>query len=288
MKYAFVDDHQTQFKIQMMCQTLSVSRSGYYLWRRRRDQLSANKLRTRARDLAIAELFGKRKERYGSPRIARDLRQVGWACNNKTVARSMRRQGLVAKAGRKFKATTNSRHSLPVAPNLLEQDFCATRPNQKWCSDITYIWTDEGWLYLATVIDLFSRKVIGWSMSERMKANLVCDALRMALRRRGNPSDVITHSDRGSQYCSNPYQKIIKRYGLRCSMSKKGDCFDNACAESFFHSLKVEAIHGEKIITRAQARQIVFEYIESDYNRTRQHSTNGYLSPAVFEATHAA
>lgn len=271
-----------------MCQTLSVSRSGYYLWCRQRDETSALKRRAQARDQAIAQLFTKRKGRYGSPRIARELRQTGTSCNEKTVARSMRRLGLVAKAGRKFKATTNSRHSLPVAPNLLEQDFTATAPNQKWCSDITCLWTDEGWLYLATVIDLFSRKVVGWSMSERMKADLVCNALRMALRRRGNRPSVIVHSDRGSQYCSTPYQTIINRYCLRCSMSKKADCYDNACAESFFHSLKVEAIHGEKINTRAQARQIVFEYIESDYNRIRQHSTNGYLSPEVFEALHAA
>ncbi len=271
-----------------MCHTLSISRSGYYLWRLRRHRISLTKERAQARDLSIAALFSKRKGRYGSPRIARDLRQAGTACNDKTVARSMRRQGLVAKAGRKFKATTNSRHTLPVAPNLLEQNFTATAPNQKWCSDITYLWTDEGWLYLATVIDLFSRKVIGWSMSERMKADLACDALNMASRRRGNPSGVIVHSDRGSQYCSNPYRATIKRYGLRWSMSKKGDCFDNACAESFFHSLKVEAIHGEKITTRAQARRIVFEYIESDYNRIRQHSTNGCLSPEVFEALHAA
>ncbi len=288
MKYAFVDRHRLHFKTEMMCQTLGVARSGYYLLRRRRDELSANKRRAQARVQTIYQLFDQRKGRYGSPQIARDLRRTGMACNAKTVALSMRRQGLVAKAGRKVKATTNSRHSLPVAPNLLEQDFTANAPNQKWCSDITYLWTDEGWLYLATVIDLFSRKVIGWSMSERMKADLVCDALRMALRRRGNPRDVIVHSDRGSQYCSNPYQTIIKRYGLRCSMSRKADCYDNACAESFFHSLKVEAIHGEKITTRAQARQIVFEYIESDYNRTRQHSTIGYLSPEVFETLHAA
>jgi putative transposase len=214
----------------------------------------------------------------------RDLHEAGYACDRKTVAGSMQRQALRAKGAKKFKATTNSAHNLPVAPNLLMQDFSATAPNQKWVGDITYLWTDEGWLYLATMIDLYSRRVVGWAMSERMTAELACDALRMALWRRGNPRDVITHTDRGSQYCSAVYQGLLTRHGLQCSMSGKGNCYDNACAESFFHTLKVEAIHGERFETREMIRRTVFEYIEVEYNRTRRHSTNGYISPEAFEA----
>ena len=200
----------------------------------------------------------------------------------------MRRQGLRAKAARKFKATTNSRHSLPVADNLLQQDFTASAPNQKWVGDITYLYTEEGWLYLAVIIDLYSRRVIGWAMSERMTADLVCDALRMALWRRKQPTGVIVHSDRGSQYCSMAYQTLIRAHQLRCSMSAKGNCYDNACAESFFHSLKVECIHGERFMSRAHMRETVFEYIETDYNRQRRHSTLGHISPEAFEARMSA
>ncbi|MGZ5071414.1 MAG: IS3 family transposase, partial [Methylobacter sp.] len=201
----------------------------------------------------------------------------------KTIATSLKRQGLVAKAARKFKATTNSKHNLPVFDNLLQQDFSASAPNQKWAGDITYLWTDEGWLYLAVIIDLFSRQVIGWSMSERMTADLACDALRMAIFRRKRPKGVRVHSDRGSQYCSHAYRQLLQQYELFGSMSAKGCCYDNACAESFFHSLKVEAIHGERFITRESIRQAVFEYIETDYNPVRLHSTNGFLSPVEFE-----
>lgn len=200
------------------------------------------------------------------------------------MAASLNRQGLVAKAARKFKATTNSNHHLPVFDNLLNQDFSATVPNQKWVGDITYLGTDEGWLYLAVIIDLFSRQVIGWAMSERMTADLVCDALQMAIFKRKRPKGVIVHSDRGSQYCSHAYRSLLQQHQLRGSMSAKGNCYDNACAESFFHSLKVEAIHGERFATRENMRQTVFEYIETRYNRNRLHSTLGYLSLVHFEA----
>jgi putative transposase len=284
VKYAFISKNRNLFKVRKMCDVLAVSRGGYYDWQRRAGKPAARQQATTRRDALIKEVFVKRRNRYGSPRVARDLRATGVSCNEKTVAASMQRQGLVAKAARKFKATTNSNHNLPVAPNLLEQDFAASRPNQKWCGDITYLWTSEGWLYLATVIDLYSRRVIGWSMNERMTADLVCNALQMAVAQRGYPRNVIVHSDRGSQYCSNDYQAIIRRYKLRCSMSKKADCFDNACAESFFHSLKVEAIHGQTFPTRTLMRKTVFEYIEVVYNRDRQHSTIGYISPCAFEA----
>ncbi len=185
-------------------------------------------------------------------------------------------------------ATTNSKHSLSVSPNLLNQDFSAEAINQKWVGDITYLWTEEGWLYLATMIDVHSRAVIGWSMAAEMTAELACSALRMALTARGNPTGVIVHSDRGSQYCSHAYQALITAAQLRGSMSAKGNCYDNAMAESFFHSLKVEDTHGRKVSTRAEMRAIVFEYIEVFYNRTRRHSALGYISPEQFEAQQLA
>ena len=269
MKYAFIASNRSQFDVAKLCRVLQVSRCGYYDWQRRSAQPSARQVATQRRDALIKEVFEKRRKRYGSPRVARELRKMGVVCGENTVATSMQRQGLIARAARKFKASTDSKHDLPVAPNLLEQDFTTSAVNQKWCSDITYLWTHQGWLYLATVIDLFSRRVIGWSMNERMTADLVCNALKMALAQRGYPRDVIVHSDRGSQYCSNDYQALIEKYRLRCSMSKKGDCYDNACAETFFHSLKVEAIHGEQFATRNAMRKTVFEYIELDYNGTR-------------------
>ena len=199
------------------------------------------------------------------------------------VANRMRSMGLRAKAARKYKATTNSNHSLPVAPNLLEQNFNATAPNEKWVSDITYIWTEEGWLYLAVVMDLYARVVVGWSMSDRMATTLVADALKMALFKRKFPTDVIVHSDRGSQYCSNEYQAMLSKNGLICSMSKRGDCYDNAAMESWNHSYKVEAVHGERFNTRAEARAATFEYINVYYNRKRLHSRLGFESPMDFE-----
>jgi putative transposase len=276
------------FSVAVLCRALQVSRSGFYAWRQRQNKPSARQQRRDNLDRQVSDAFEARRHRYGAPRLTRDLQDLGHGYDRKTVARSLQRQGLRAKAAKRFKATTYSGHKLPVAPNLLEQDFNASAPNQKWAGDITYLWTDEGWVYLATMIDLYSRAVIGWAMSERMTADLVCDALRMALFRRHQPSGVIVHSDRGSQYCSAQYQGLLKQYSLRCSMSGKGNCYDNACAESFFHSLKVEAIHGERFATREQLRQVVFEYIEVDYNRTRRHSANGYLSPMDFEAQQVA
>jgi putative transposase len=278
--------HTLEFSIKAMCRVLGVARSGYYAWHS--CNASARLQRRTQLDQQVAHAYVARKGRSSAPRLCHDLRDVGLTCNRKTVAASMRRQGLRAKAARKFKATTYSRHTLPVAKNLLNQDFTASAPNQKWVGDITYLHTDEGWLYLATVIDLYSRMVIGWAMSERMTADLVCDALRMALWRRKHPCSVIVHSDRGSQYCSAAYQRLIVAYQLRCSMSAKGNCYDNACAESFFHSLKVECIHGEQFSSRAEMREAVFEYIEIDYNRQRRHSTLGHISPHAYEGRMSA
>ena len=200
----------------------------------------------------------------------------------------MKRQQLVPKAARKFKVTTDSNHKQPVAPNLIVQDFKATKVNQKWVGYITYLYTSEGWLYLAVIIILYSRAVIGWSMNSRMTAELVCDPLKMAMFRRGFPKGVIVHSDRGSQYCSKDYRTLIAKHDHKQSMSRKGNCWDNACAESFFHSLKVEALQYESIKDRESMRQSVFEYIEVDYNRTRRHSAIGYLSPENFELINVA
>ena len=239
-------------------------------------------------DDKVKEAFDSSKGRDGARRIQIELADNGDSHNVKTIANSMKRQNLVAKAARKFKCTTDSNHKLPVAPNLLEQNFSTTAPNQKWAGDITYLATSEGWLYLAVIIDLYSRQVVGWSMDTRMTATLVGDALSMALFRRGFPKQVIVHSDRGSQYCSKDYRELLTAYNLRQSMSRKINCWDNACVESFFHSMKVEAIQYEPIMTRDEMRQTIFEYIEVDYNRTRRHSALGYLSPVNFEKQNVA
>ena len=289
MKYDFMSNHVDIFRISAMARVLQVSRSGFYAWRRRQIDGPSPRQQSRLdRDELVKQAFDADKGRSGSPRLVLDLADAGCPCDRKTVANSMARQGLRAKAAKKFKVTTNSKHHLPVAENLLQQDFSASAPNQKWVGDITYLWTDEGWLYLATVIDLYSRMVVGWAMSERMTASLVCDALTMGLWRRGMPKGVIMHTDRGSQYCSTIYQIMLNKHGLICSMSGKGNCYDNACAESFFHTLKVELIHGERFTTREVMMQTIFEYIEVDYNRNRRHSANGQISPAAFEAKQVA
>ena len=276
--------HSGEFKITTMSRVLGVSRSGFYRFRQRAGQPTKRQQKRMFLDKLVVEAFAARKMRAGSPRLVLDLLDQGHRYDRKTVAASMQRQNLRAKAAKKYKATTNSKHNLSVAPNLLAQDFSASAPNLKWVSDITYLWTDEGWLYLAVIVDLFSRLVVGWAMAERMTAGLVCEALQMALLRRNMPAGVILHSDRGSQYCSNEYQNIMAKHQVICSMSGKGHCYDNACAESFFHSLKVEAIHGERFVTREEMRQAVFEYIEIDYNRNRRHSAIGFISPMAFEA----
>lgn len=283
VKYTFIDQHRQAFSIQRMCSFLDVARSGYYAWRRR-SGASPRRCQQANLDKHVAQDFHRCKGRSGAPKLTHGLNDAGISISRNTVAAGLKRQGLRAQAARKYKATTNSRHGLPVAPNLLDQGFTASKPNQKWVGDITYLTTDEGWLYLAVLIDLYSRKVIGWAMDRRMTAELVCDALQMALWSRRMPKEVIVHSDRGSQYCSTLYQSLLTRYELHYSMSGKGNCYDNACAESFFHSLEVEAIHGERFRTRDAMQRHVFEYIELDYNRQRRHSTLDMISPEAFEA----
>ncbi|WP_113707532.1 IS3 family transposase [Escherichia coli] len=279
MKYVFIENHRAEFSIKAMCRVLRVARSGWYVWLWRRHQMSLRQQFRLTCDAAVHKAFFEAKQRYGAPRLADEMPEF----NIKTIAASLRRQGLRAKASRKFSPVSYRAHGLPVLENLLEQDFSASGPNQKWAGDITYLRTDEGWLYLAVVIDLWSRAVIGWSMSLRMTAQLACDALQMALWRRRRPESVIVHTDRGGQYCSGDYQALLKRHNLRGSMSAKGYCYDNACVESFFHSLKVEYIHGERFSSREIMRATVFNYIECDYNRWRRHSACGGLSPEQFE-----
>lgn len=269
------------FPVKMMCNALGVSSGGYYEWFARKPSARAQANNLLARK--IKAIFEENKSRAGAIRIMKELKANGEAVGRHRVARLMRLNGWRAKAAKKFKATTNSNHNLPIEPNLLMQNFKAAKPNEKWVTDITYIWTDEGWLYLATVMDLYSRMLIGWSISERMTAGLVIDALKMALWRRKMPKGVIVHSDRGSQYCSAAYRQLLKDNDLICSMSKRGDCYDNAAMESWNHSFKVEAVHGEKFKTRAEAKNHMFDYIEVYYNRKRLHSRLGYLSPAAFE-----
>ncbi|MEW7311194.1 IS3 family transposase [Buttiauxella gaviniae] len=279
MKYVFIENHRAEFSIRAMCRVLRVARSGWYAWRLRCQQITSRQQFRLVCDTAVRKAFTEAKQRYGAPCLADELPEY----NVKTIAASLRRQGLRAKGARKFSPVSYREHGLPVSENLLKQYFYASGPNQKWAGDITYLRTDEGWLYLAVVIDLWSRAVIGWSMSSRMTAQLACDALQMALWRRKRPGNVIVHTDRGGQYCSADYQALLKRHNLHGSMSAKGCCYDNACAESFFHSLKVECIHGERFISREIMRTTVFNYIECDYNRWRRHSACGGLSPEQFE-----
>jgi transposase InsO family protein len=267
-----------------MCDVLSVSRSGYYAWLKKpvsKRQLANAKLLEK-----IRTVHHNSGESYGSPRVYQALKKQGEPCSENRVARLMREDGLRAKTKRRFKATTDSKHNLPVAPNLLNRDFSPEEPNQVYAGDITYIWTTEGWLYLAVVIDLFSRSVVGWAMDKRMTRQLVMDALTMAVLRRRPPSGVIFHSDRGSQYASADFQSLLAKHGMRCSMSRKGDCWDNAPVESFFGSLKQELVFHQRYPTRFHARQSIFEYIERFYNRRRLHSTLGYKSPGDYEATY--
>jgi transposase InsO family protein len=281
-----IKQHEAEFSISMMCRLLLVSRSHYYSWKTQKP--CARKQADEKLVDKIKQAFEDERKRAGSPRITLALREGGTFVGRHRVARLMRENGLRAKAAKKYKATTNSVHKLPVAPNLLKQNFEAKKPDKKYVSDITYIWTDEGWLYLAVVMDLYSRMIVGWSMSERMSSTLVCDALTMAMFKRKQPTQVIVHSDRGSQYCSREYQNLLRKHKLKCSMSKRGDCYDNAAMESWNHSFKVEAIHGERFATREIAKEVIFDYIEVYYNRKRRHSKLGYLSPEAFEAKKVA
>ncbi len=283
MKFAWIRAHLGDFEVEAMCRVLGVSSSGYYAW----CKCEPSPRRKRREDLLneIQQSHIESRCTYGSPRVCKELNARGVkACEN-TVAKLMRQAEIRAKTARKYvPKTTDSKHEHPIAANVLGQDFTAEQPNQKWVADITYIQTGEGWLYVAAVLDLCSRMVVGWSMADHMRTDLVEDALRMALAKRNPEEGLLHHSDRGVQYASGEYQSLLRAYGLTCSMSRTGNCYDNAVMESFWGTLKTELVYHEKYATREEARMSIFEYVEVFYNRARRHSSLGYISPEAFEA----
>jgi len=260
---------------------MSVSESSYYRWVQ--NPVSKTDLRHYELDTEITAIFNHHQRRYGAKRIYEELKDKNWSITEAKVSERMKLMKLIAKANKPFVKTTDSNHNQYVAPNILQQNFKAAEPNQKYVTDITYVPTDEGWLYLSVIIDLYSRMVIGWSMANHMRAGLVSDTLEMAMFRRGMPTDVIVHSDKGSQYCSKDFQDKINKYQLRSSMSGKGCCYDNAACESFFGTLKVELCDDEEYKTIEEAKSSIFEYIEGYYNTQRKHSTINYMTPKEFE-----
>jgi len=283
MKYSFIELHRSSSRVVKMCHALKVSRSGYYRWRLGHESKRSQQNRVLLSRIRIVHQRSRRK--YGSPRVTDDLRESGFSCSQNRVAKLMREHNIRAKRGRKYKVTTKSKHNHPVAPNLLNRQFEVSTANAVWVSDITYIWTSEGWLYLAGVVDLYSRMVVGWSLSNRINEELTLAALKHALARRRPSKGLLHHSDQGSQYAAGGYQKLLKDHGMICSMSRKGDCWDNAVMESFFATLKSELIYQESFATKDEARLKIFDYIEVYYNRKRRHSSLGSKSPAEFELT---
>lgn len=282
MKFGFIAKHRGIWPMRWMCEALDVSRSGCYEWLTRPParRTVENMRLTRA----IRTSFEGSDRTYGSPRVWRDLHDEGERCGRHRVARLMRAAGLQARPKRRrWPSDTGIRPEHLLAPNLLQRQFQAACPNQRWVADVTYIWTAEGWLYVAVVLDLFSRRVVGWSMSATLTAPLVIDALLMAVWRRGNPTALLHHSDQGSQYTSEAFQRLLADQGIVCSMSRRGDCWDNAAMESFFSTLKIERVHRHRYQTRDEARADIFDYIERYYNPRRRHSTLGQLSPVEFE-----
>ena len=281
VRYRFIEDHRGQYPLASMCRVLGVSTSGFYRWKK--NPGSSREKENLRLVTHIKAVHKESRKTYGSPRIHAELRSRGIRCGKNRVARLMKQKGIQARHRRKFKATTDSNHHLPVHDNLLNRTFDVDSPNSSWVADITYIWTREGWLYLAVILDLFSRRIIGWSMKERLEKQLVMGALLMALGHRKPVGGVLHHSDRGSQYASKEYQALLKQAGISCSMSRKANCWDNAVVESFFSTLKREWVQGKRYRTRSEARADIFYFIETWYNRKRRHSTLGYLSPAEFE-----
>jgi putative transposase len=282
VKYAWIKQYDNEFSVHSMCRFMGVSRSAYYGWLQRKP--TAREQGDTQLTPIIQSIFARSRATYGTRRISQTLEKQGLTVGRKRLGRLMRSAGLACKTQRKFKATTNSKHDLPVADNLLDRQFTVQKPNQVYVGDITYIPTQEGWLYLAVVIDLYSRHVVGWSMAEHMRTSLVNDALLMAIWKRKPPKGLLWHSDRGSQYAATSHRKLLKHFGIQQSMSRRANCWDNAVAESFFHTLKTELIHHQIFQNREEAKQAVFEYIEVFYNRERLHSANGYLSPVDYES----
>jgi putative transposase len=281
MRFHFIKDQREAFPVTRLCEVLDVSPSGYYAWRGR--SVSAREMANQALLEKVKAVYTESRGTYGSPRVYQELRGQGVACSENRVARLMRLYHIQAKQTRRYKVTTKRNKTHPVAPNLLRRDFVAQRPNQKWLADITYISTLEGWLYLASILDLYSRRIVGWAMSDRMTSDLTVSALRMALYQRKPAGGLIHHSDQGSQYTGNDYQTLLEAYGMQASMNGVGTWYDNAPMESFIGTLKMELVYHQVYHTQEQARAHVFEYIEAFYNRRRRHSALHYLSPEAFE-----
>jgi transposase InsO family protein len=281
MRYAFIEVERAFYPVRILCHILEVSRSGFYAWNGRSPSRRARENRRIVHE--IRTIHRKVHKRYGSPRMHRELVDRGFIVGRHRTARLMRTHGIRARSARKYRVTTDSVHAHPTAENLLARDFEAAALNRKWSSDITYIPTREGWLYLAVVLDLYSRRVVGWAVSRRLQRRLVLGALEQAIRQRRPEAELIHHSDRGSQYASDDYQRRLRALNIACSMSRKGDCWDNAVVESFFATLKKELVHGTDFRTRDQARSELFEYIELFYNRERRHSKLGFISPVAYE-----
>ena len=281
MRFRLIDAAKKEFPVQRLCKVLGVSESGYFAWRNR--PASRHQREDMVLLAHVRAAFTLSNGTYGSSRMMHELRDQGLPVGRRRTARLMRDNGLRARQKRRFKRTTDSEHAFPVAPNLIDQDFTATGPNQKWGVDISYVWTREGWLYLAVVIDLFSRRVVGWSVSDRLHRSLVLAALRRALAIRRPAPGLVHHSDRGSQYCSNDYQAELRRHGVRISMSGKGNCYDNAMVETFFKTLKAELVWRTVFLTRAEAEAAIGRYIDSFHNPVRRHSALDFTSPAMFE-----
>jgi putative transposase len=284
VRFGFVETEKATYPVALMCRVLQVSRSGFYAWRKR--PASARALEDQSLTVEVSAIHAESRRSYGSPRVHMELRERGLRVGRKRVARLMRAAGLRARMLRRYRCTTDSGHGLAIRDNLLARRFAVAQPNFGWVADITYLWTLEGWLYLAVILDLFSRRVVGWSMNQRLEKELALDALSMALAQRQPRGGLLHHSDRGSQYASHEYQELLASHALGSSMSRKGNCWDNAVAESFFATLKVELVYQSRWSTRAQARSQVFEYIEIFYNRRRRHSALGYLCPDEFERQH--
>ena len=286
MRFCFIEDHRAAFAVRTMCTVLEVSTSGYYAWRDRPESARSRADRALAAD--IRRVHAENRAIYGSPRVHAALRAEGRRIGVNRVARLMRHHGIQGRHKRRVPRTTDSKHSLPVAPNLLDRQFTAPAPNRIWLADITYIPTGEGWLYLAVVLDMFSRRVVGWAMSEKMPQELTMTALQMAITNRRPGPGLVHHSDRGSQYAARAYRILLEEHSMLCSMSRKGDCWDNAPMESFFGSMKTELEDGTAFETRQAAKNALFSFIEGFYNRQRLHSAIGYCSPINKEQIAAA
>lgn len=282
MRYRAIQEQDRRYPIRLMCRALAVSPAGYYAWRDRPESRRARQNRTLLATIRV--IHRASRETYGSPSMWEALSKQGHAVGKHRVARLMRQAGLQAKTVKKWRATTQSNHRLPVAENPLNRQFAVAQPNRVWAGDMTYVWTAEGWLYLAVLLDLYSRAVIGWAMGPQLTVELTERALTMALGNRPITAGLLHHSDRGSQYAATRYQRLLATHGVIPSMSRTGNCWDNACVESFFGTLKRELVYHRRYGTREEATQDIFEYIEVFYNRQRRHSTLGYDSPAEFEA----